>query len=97
SLAVEAVVFVADQYDDRPLRLRRLLEGDADARRVGIALDEVVIEAERVDETLGIGRGGVGGDAVPSPAAIADHQYHRHVQSEQPATDRVARLHHPGI
>src|SRR5687768_166105 len=65
----EAVVFVADEYRQRPLVLCRFLERDVDARRICVVLDEVVVDVERVQKALGIGRRGVGRDAVARPAA----------------------------
>ena len=46
---------------------------------------------------LGIGRRGVGGDAVAGPAAIADHHHHRHVEAQQPAAQRIARFLQAGV
>src|SRR3546814_8777841 len=55
--AVETVEFVADQDHHRPLRLLRLGEGDADPVGVGVALDQIAVEAQGVAERLGeIGR-----------------------------------------
>jgi len=47
-LPVEAVIFVADQYDDRPCVARRLLEGGGDTRCVGVVLDEVIAEPNAI-------------------------------------------------
>src|SRR5947208_10426495 len=91
--AVEAVIFVPDQHDNRPSGALGLLEGGGDAAGVGVALDEVVIETERHQEPLGVGRRGVGRDTVAGPAAIADHHHDRNVQAQQPATDRIAGFH----
>jgi hypothetical protein len=44
------VIFVADEDDDRPVRARSLLEGEADARRVSVALDQVIGEVEGVQK-----------------------------------------------
>jgi len=41
------VVFVADQHDDRALGAVGLLERGGDARRIGVALDQVVVEPDR--------------------------------------------------
>jgi hypothetical protein len=91
------VVFVADQHDDRPSGALGLLEGGGDAPGIDIALDEVIIEAERHQEALGVGRRGVGRDAVAGPAAIADHHHHRNIQAQEPAADRIAGFHHAGV
>src|SRR5687767_13539146 len=53
-LAIETVVLVAHQHGDGPVHLARLLERDGDAWRIGIALDQVIVDVERVEEALGI-------------------------------------------
>ena len=75
----------------------RFLERDVDARRVGVVLDEVVVDVERVQEALGVGRRGVGRDAVARPAAQAHHQHDRHFHAQEPAADRIAGLHEAGV
>src|SRR6187397_2300093 len=64
----EAVVFVADEYRHRPLVLCRFLEGNVDARGVGVVLDEVIVDVEGIQEAFGVGRRGVGRHAVTRPA-----------------------------
>src|SRR3954467_6389594 len=71
----EAVILVADEHRHRPLRGLRFLECDVDARSVGVALDEVVVDVERVQEALGVDRCRIGGDAMACPAAHPDHQH----------------------
>src|SRR5258708_2808605 len=63
-LAVEPVVLVGHQDRDRPLRAARLLERDGDARGVGRGLDQVVGDAEGVEEALGVGGRAVRVDPV---------------------------------
>src|SRR5690242_2807264 len=93
SLAIEPVVLVGHQHRDRPLRAAGLLERDGDARRVGRALDEVVGDAEGVEEALGVGGRAVRVHPVARPPAVAHHQHHRDLERDGPAPERVARLH----
>src|SRR5262245_46547415 len=92
----EAVILVRHQHRHRPLRFPRFLERDRDARRVAVTLDQVVVDAEGIEEALGVGRGGIGVDAVARIAAVADHHHHRHIHPERPAAQGIAGFHEAG-
>ena len=91
------MIFIAHQHGYRPLRALGFLEGNRDAVGIGVALDEVIVDTEGVEKTLGIGRGGVGVDAVAGIAAVADHHHHRNFQAQAPAAHRITGFHHAGV
>ncbi len=76
-LAVEPVIFVADQHYDRTHRLPALLEGFRDARSVLVVLYQEVLQAERVQERLRVTRGRVGRDTATGPPSVPDHRDQR--------------------
>jgi len=76
------MVLVGHQHRDRPLRAPGLLERDGDARGVGRGLDEVVGDAEGVEEALGVGGRAVRVHPVARPPAVAHHQHHRDLERD---------------
>src|SRR5258707_13522515 len=96
-LSMEAMVFVADQHRDRTPGFARLFERRRNSRRIGIILDQVIIDAESVEKRFGVHRSRILRDAVTRPAPIADHEYHWNVEAQRPAPQRISRFHQAGI
>src|SRR5215211_6601959 len=90
ALAIEAVIFVAYKHSNRPLGLLRLLKSHRNSRGVLVVFHQIIVNAKRIDEALGISGRGILGDTVTGPTPITDHQHHWNVQAQRPAPKRIS-------